>query len=130
MPKRWRFIGFVDGEVVTDQTGLDSPIRCQSTCSRVEDGWTIDWFEALMAGMAIELDLRWADHLDELLVIGVRDEPAVEGRPVLHDLLRDHAFSAGLGMLTPGHRPIIPPSTKSGWSSGPSFPPPATTPAG
>jgi hypothetical protein len=128
MPKRWRFIGFVDGKVVTDQTGLDIPDPLPLDILESENSWTVDWFEAVLAGMAIELDLHGADHLDELLVIGVRDEPAAKGAQALQDLLRDHAFSAGLGMMTVGTPTNNTPDTRSGWSSGPSFPPPGDDP--
>jgi hypothetical protein len=128
MPKRWRFIGFVAGKVVTDQTGLDIPDPLPLDILESENSWTVNWFEAVLAGMAIELDLHGADHLDELLVIGVRDEPAASGAQVLQDLLRDHAFSAGLGMMTAGTPTNNTPGSKSGWSSGPSFPAPGDDP--
>ena len=128
MPKRWRFIGFVDGKVVTDQTGPDIPDPLPLDILESENSWTVNWFEALVAGMAIELDLHGADHLDELLVVGIRDEPAAKGAQALQDLLRDHAFSAGLGMMTAGTPTNNTPGTRSGWSSGPSFPPPGDDP--
>jgi hypothetical protein len=124
MPDCWRFIGFVDGKVVTDQTGPKIPDPLPFDLLESENSWTVNWFEALLAGMAIELDLHGADHLDELLVIGIRDEPAAKGAQALQDLLRDHAFSAGLGMMTAGTPTNNTPDTKSGWSGGPSFPPP------
>src|SRR5262249_971116 len=128
MPKRWRFIGFVDGKVVTDQTGPDIPDPLPLDILVSENSWTVDWFEAVLAGMAIELDLHGADHLDELLVIGVRDEPAAKGAQALQDLLRDHVFSAGLGMMTVGTPTNNTPGSRSGWSSAPSFPPPGDDP--
>ena len=128
MPDRWRFIGFVDGKVVTDLTGLDIPDPLPLDILESENSWTVNWFEAVLAGMAVELDLHGADHLDELLVIGVRDEPATDGAQLLEDLLRDHAFSAGLGMLTAGTPTNNTPGSRSGWSSGPSFPPPGNDP--
>jgi hypothetical protein len=128
MPDRWRFIGFVDGRVVTDQTGNPIPDPLPLDILKSENSWTVNWFEAVLAGMAIELDLHGADHLDELLVIGVRDEPAASGAQVLQDLFRDHAFSAGLGIMKAGTPTNNTPGSKSGWSSGSSFPPPGDDP--
>jgi hypothetical protein len=128
MPDRWRFIGFVDGQVVTDQTGLPIPDPLPLDILESQNSWTTSWFEAVLAGMAIELDLHGADHLDELIVIGIREEPARVGAQVLRDLLHSHAFSVGLGLMTAGTPTNNTPESKSGWSSGSSFPPPGADP--
>jgi len=130
MPKRWRFIGLVDGEVVVDQLGRPVPNPLPVGLLRTEDGWEADWFEALKAGMAIELTFTdGLDRLDELLVVGVRDEPAAAGGTRLRDLLLGHALGGGLGLLATGTPTNNTPRARSGWSSQPTYPDPAEDPA-
>ena len=86
-------------------------------------GWEVDWFQALKAGMGIELTLPdGADHLDQLLVVGVSDGPAAVGASQLRDLLLGHTFGDGLGLLGAGTPTNNTPGSRSGWSSRPSFP--------
>ena len=130
MPDRWRFVGIVDGQVVIDELGRQIPDPLPIGLLREEDGWETEWFDALKAGMGIELTFTdGLDHLDQLLVIGVRDEDAAAGGARLRDLLRGHAFGTGLGFLAAGTPTNNTPGTRSGWSSRPSFPPPGDDPA-
>ncbi|WP_248960023.1 hypothetical protein [Sphaerisporangium perillae] len=126
MPKRWRFVGLVDGQVVVDKLGRPVPDPLPAGLLRAEEeGWETDWFSALKAGMAVELSFAdGTDHLDELLVVGVRDEPAAAGAAHLSDLLLGHAFGGGLGLLAPGTPTNNTPRTRSGWSSQPAYPGP------
>ena len=130
MPDRFRFIGFVDGAVVADATGRKIPDPLPIDLLDVDLSWTIDFFEARKAGMAVELELNdGIDHLDELIVIGVRDEPAATGAARLRDLLRAHAYGTGLAAVRPGTATNNTPAGKSGWSSRPVLRQPGADPA-
>ena len=130
MPDRFRFIGFVDGAVVVDAMGRKIPDPLPIDLLEVDLSWTIDFFEARKAGMAVELELNdGVDHLDELIVVGVRDEPAAEGASRLRDLLRAHVYSTGLAAVHPGTATNNTPAAKSGWSSRPLLPQPGADPA-
>lgn len=130
MPDRFRFIGFADGAVVADMTGRRIPDPLPIDLLDVDLSWTIDFFEARKAGMAVELELNdGVDHLDELIVVGVRDDPATEGAARLRDLLRAHAFGTGVAALRPGTATNNTPTVKSGWSSRPLLPQPGDDPA-
>jgi hypothetical protein len=125
MPKRWRFVGLNDGEVVVDKLGRLVPDPLPAGLLREEDGWETDWFSALKSGMGVELVFSdGVDHLDELLVLGVREESATAGAQRLRDLLLGHAFGGGLGLLPAGTPTNNTPRARSGWSSAPAFPAP------
>ncbi|GGW96281.1 hypothetical protein GCM10010297_17700 [Streptomyces malachitofuscus] len=131
MPKRWRFLGLLDGEVVVDKLGRPVPDPLPIGLLRAEEeGWETDWFEAVKAGMGIELIFPpdATENLDELLVVGVRDESAVDGAARLRDLLHGHRFGGGLGLLPSGTATNNTPRTRSGWSSAPPFPGPDPDP--
>ncbi|MEU0084739.1 hypothetical protein [Streptomyces sp. NPDC006274] len=135
MPKRWRFLGLADGQVVVDRLGRPVPDPLPISMLRAdEEGWETDWFEAVKAGMGVELTFTdGTDHLDELLVVGVRDDSAVDGAARLRDLLHGHRFGGGLGMLPAGTPTNNTPRARSGWSSAPAYPgpdPDAEPPAG
>jgi hypothetical protein len=72
MPKRWRFVGLLEGQVVVDKRGRPVPDPFAAGLLRAdEEGWETDWFEALKVGMGVELTFTdGIDHLDELLVVG------------------------------------------------------------
>jgi hypothetical protein len=126
MPGRWRFIGLVAGDVVVDAASRPIPNPLPAGLRADAPGWEVDWFEALVAGMGIELALPdGVDHLDQLLVVGVADGPATAGAGQLRDLLLGHAFGDGLGLLGAGTPTNNTPDSRSGWSSRPSFPEPA-----
>lgn len=136
MPRRWRFVGLLGGEVVVDKMGrrpVPDPLPI-GLLRAEEEGWETDWFEALKAGMAEELTFpEGVETLDELLVVGVRDEPATQGAARIADLLLGHAYGAGLGLLAPGTATNNTPQAHSGWSSTPTFPrpdPQGAAPAG
>jgi hypothetical protein len=130
MPQRWRFLGLVAGEVVVDKLGRPIPDPLPLSLLREEDGWPVDWFEALKAGMGVELSFTdGVDHLDQLLVLGVRGEDAAAGGQWLQDLLLGHAFGDGLAMLPAGTPTNNTPGARSGWSSRPVLPPPGPEPA-
>ncbi|MBB5926761.1 hypothetical protein [Streptomyces echinatus] len=134
MPKRWRFLGLVDGQVVVDRLGRPVPDPLPVGLLRSdEEGWETDWFEAVKAGMGVELLLPpdGTDHLDELLVVGVRGDSAAVGATRLRDLLHGHRFGGGLGLLPSGTATNNTPRARSGWSSAPAYPgPEADPPAG
>lgn len=117
MPDRWRCIGFVDGNVVADRTGEPIPNPLPIDILHNEDSWTVTWFEAVVAGMAIELELApGVDHLDELVVVGVSDQAADTGAQQLRDLFHGHALSTGLAILAAGSPTNNTPRTKSAFS--------------
>jgi hypothetical protein len=130
MPKRWRFLGLVDGQVVVDRLGRPVPDPLPISMLRTdEEGWETDWFEAVKAGMGVELTFTdGTDHLDELLVVGVRDDSAVDGAARLRDVLHGHRFGGGLGMLPAGTATNNTPRARSGWSSAPAYPGPDPDP--
>ncbi|SNX55704.1 hypothetical protein SAMN06272735_0130 [Streptomyces sp. TLI_55] len=131
MPKRWRFLGLLDGQVVVDKLGRPVPDPLPIGLLRAEDeGWETDWFQALKAGMGIELNFPpdGTEHLDELLVVGVRDDSATDGAARLRDLLHGHRFGGGLGILPSGTATNNTPHTRSGWSSAPAYPGPDPDP--
>lgn len=125
MPKRWRFVGLNDGAMVVDKLGRPVPDPLPIGLFREQDSWETDWFNALVAGMAVELVLpEGVEHLDEVLVVGVRQESAAAGAARLRELLLGHAFAGGLGILADGTPTNNTPRTRSGWSSAPANPPP------
>jgi hypothetical protein len=123
LPERWRFIGFVDGEVVVDETGNPIPNPLPLDILDVDESWSTSWDEALFRGMAIELPNTF-DHLDQLIVVGVSAADKDSGASYLQDLLRDHAFSAGLGFVHAGTPTNNTPTSRSGWSTQPAHLPP------
>ncbi|MFG2577023.1 hypothetical protein [Streptomyces sp. NPDC048481] len=132
MPRRWRFLGLRDGEVVVDKLGRPVPDPLPIGLLRdEEEGWETDWFEAVKAGMGVELILPPGapESLDELLVTGVRDDSPADGAARLRDLLHGHRFSDGLGLLPPGTPTNNTPRARSGWSSAPAYPGPEPDPA-
>jgi hypothetical protein len=129
MPRRWRFVGIVDGAIVIDQLGRPVPDPLPADLLRTEESWAVDWFQARKAGMAEELRMPpGLDRLDQLVVLGVRDEPAASGAARLEELLHGHAFGAGLGLLRAGTPTNNTPRTRSGWSSRPEYPGPDDPP--
>ncbi len=130
MPRRWRFVGLVGGEVVIDKLGRPIPNPLPLDLLDEQESWTVHWFEAVKHGMAVEITPlpEGLDHLDELLVVGVGDAPAAAGADHLADLLRGHMFGAGLAMLKPGTPTNNTPTSRSGWSSRPTYPPPSPDP--
>ena len=130
MPKRWRFLGLLDGQVVVDRVGRTVPDPLPIGLLRTdEEGWETNWFEALKAGMAVELSFPdGTDRLDELLVVGVRDGSAADGAARLRDLLLGHTFGGGLGLLPAGTPTNNTPRARSGWSSAPAYPGPDPEP--
>lgn len=130
MPGRWRFVGLVDGRVAVDRLGRPVPDPLPISMLRTaEEGWETDWFEAVKAGMGVELTFTdGTDHLDELLVVGVRDDSATDGAARLRDLLHGHRFGGGLGLLTAGTPTNNTPRARSGWSSAPAYPGPDPDP--
>ncbi len=125
MPGRWRFVGIVGGEIVVDKLGRVVPDDLTVGLLREEESWETDWFSALVAGMAVELVLpQEVDALDELVVLGVRDDDAETGAARLGDLLLGHAFAGGLGLLPAGTPTNNTAQARSGWSSAPAFPGP------
>ena len=123
LPDRWRFIGFIDGEVVVDQTGRPIPQPLPLDILDVDESWSTNWDEAVFRGMAIELPNDF-DHLDQLIVVGVSATDKDSGADYLQGLLRDHAFSAGLGFVHAGTATNNTPGSKSGWSRRPVHLPP------
>ena len=132
MPKRWRFLGLLDGQVVVDKLGrpVPDPLPIGLLRGDEEEGWETDWFEALKAGMGIELVLPPGapEQLDELLVVGMRDDSPAAGATRLRDLLHGHRFAGGLGMLPSGTPTNNTPRSRSGWSSAPAYPGPDPDP--
>ncbi|KUN95861.1 hypothetical protein AQJ84_22050 [Streptomyces resistomycificus] len=131
MPKRWRFLGLLDGQVVVDKLGRPVPDPLPIGLLRAEEeGWETDWFEAVTAGMGVELLLPPGapEQLDELLVVGVRDDSTADGAARLGDLLHGHRFAGGLGLLPSGTPTNNTPHTRSGWSSAPAYPGPEPDP--
>lgn len=130
MPDRWRFVGLVAGEVVVDVTARHPVADPLPVGPRQGDpGWEVDWFAAVKAGMAAELDLPpEADHLDQLIVFGVRDEPAPAAAARLNELMTAHAYGAGLALLPVGTCTNNTPGERSGWSSRPEPPVPSDDP--
>ncbi|NUS26658.1 MAG: hypothetical protein HOV92_20855 [Streptomyces sp.] len=131
MPKRWRFLGLLDGQIVVDKLGRPVPDPLPIGLLRAEEeGWETDWFQALKAGMGIELTFPpdGTEHLDELLVVGVREDSAADGAARLRDLLHGHRFAGGLGILPAGTATNNTPRTRSGWSSAPAYPGPDPDP--
>ncbi|WP_046584959.1 hypothetical protein [Streptomyces mangrovisoli] len=130
LPKRWRFVGLVAGQVVVDKPGRPVPDPLPVGLLRAdEEGWETDWFEAVKAGMAVELILpEGVDHLDELLVVGVRADSAADGAARLRDLLHGHRYGGGLGLLPAGTATNNTPRARSGWSSAPGYPGPDPDP--
>ncbi|MFE5396186.1 hypothetical protein ACFQ9U_16710 [Streptomyces sp. NPDC056568] len=131
MPKRWRFLGLRDGQVVVDRPGRPIPDPLPIGLLRGEDeGWETDWFEALKAGMGTELVFppESTEHLDQLLVVGVREDTPADGAALLRDLLHGHRFGGGLGLLPSGTATNNTPRSRSGWSSAPAFPGPDPDP--
>ncbi|WEO92976.1 hypothetical protein A6P39_002095 [Streptomyces sp. FXJ1.172] len=130
MPKQWRFLGLLNGEVVVDKLGRTVPDPLPAGLLRAdEEGWETDWFEALKAGMGVELNFPdGTDHLDELLVVGVRGDSAADGAARLRDLLHGHRYGGGLGLLPVGTATNNTPRARSGWSSAPAYPGPDPDP--
>jgi hypothetical protein len=131
MPRRWRFLGLFEGQVVVDQQGRPVPDPLPVGLLRAEEeGWETDWFEAVKAGMGIELLLPpgSTEQLDQLLVVGVREDSPADGATLLRDLLHAHRFGGGLGLLPPGTATNNTPRSRSGWSSAPAYPGPDPDP--
>ncbi|MFB6768191.1 hypothetical protein [Streptomyces sp. NPDC056337] len=127
MPKRWRFLGLFEGQVVVDKLGRPVPDPLPIGLLRSEEeGWETEWFEAVKAGMGIELIVppENTENLDQLLVVGVRDDAPVDGAARLRDLLHGHRYGGGLGLLTSGTATNNTPRSRSGWSSAPAYPGP------
>lgn len=128
-PDRLRFLGFTDGQLVVDDTARKTSAQLPLDTLVAEESWTTTWFEAVKAGMAIELFLpRGIDHLDQLFVVGVREVSATDGAEYLQDLLRGHFFGAGLGFVSPGTATNNTPQSRSAWSTAPLHPVPAEDP--
>jgi len=128
-PDRLRFLGFTDGQLVVDDTARKTSAPLPLDTLVAEESWTTTWFEAVKAGMAIELFLPGGvDHLDQLFVVGVRDGSAADGAEYLQDLLRGHFFGAGLGFLSPGTATNNTPLSKSAWSTAAGHPVPGEDP--
>jgi hypothetical protein len=115
LPTRWRFLGFVAGEVVIDERGTEIPRPLP-----LDVTWLIDFPAAKKVGMAITLKLPdGVDHLDELFVVGVQQTAAADAAQSLRDTLIGHTFGTGLGFLAPGTPTNNTPGNRSGWSSRP-----------
>lgn len=131
MPKRWRFLGLRDGQVVVDKSGRPVPDPLPIGLLRAEEeGWETDWFEAVKAGMGIELVFPpdATEQLDQLLVVGVREDSPEDGAARLRDLLHGHRFGGGLGLLPSGTATNNTPRSRSDWSSAPEYPGPDPDP--
>lgn len=131
MPRRWRFLGLFEGQVVVDKLGRPVPDPLPIGLLRAEEeGWETDWFEAVKAGMGIELIVppENTENLDQLLVVGVRDDAPVDGAARLRDLLHGHRYGGGLGLLPSGTATNNTPRSRSGWSSAPAYPGPDPDP--
>ncbi|MEY9987994.1 hypothetical protein ABIE67_000026 [Streptomyces sp. V4I8] len=138
MPAQWRFLGFVGGQAVVDQTGtaIPDPLPLgllgadESAPDHGHAQWAIDFDAAVAAGMGAVLALpAGCDHLDELFVIGVSDLPPEAAAERLRRNLHGHAFTDGLGFLSPGTPTNNTPETRSAWSSRPVSMPPGPLPA-
>ncbi|MCX5327887.1 hypothetical protein [Streptomyces sp. NBC_00140] len=138
LPTQWRFLGFVGGQAVVDQTGTAIPdplplgllAADESAPDHGHAEWAIDFDAAVAAGMGAVLALpAGCDHLDELFVIGVSDLPPEAGAERLRRNLHGHAFTDGLGFLSPGMPTNNTPETRSVWSSRPVPMPPGPLPA-
>ncbi|MEV5492642.1 hypothetical protein AB0L47_32510 [Streptomyces bobili] len=138
LPTQWRFLGFVGGQAVVDQTGTAIPdplplgllAADESAPDHGHAQWAIDFDAAVAAGMGAVLALpAGCDHLDELFVIGVSDLPPEAGAERLRRNLHGHAFTDGLGFLPPGTPTNNTPETRSAWSSRPVPMPPGPLPA-
>ncbi|MFI1701516.1 hypothetical protein ACH419_36955 [Streptomyces bobili] len=138
LPAQWRFLGFVGGQAVVDQTGTAIPdplplgllAADESAPDHEHAQWAIDFEAAVAAGMGAVLALpAGCDHLDELFVIGVSDLPPEAGAERLRRNLHGHAFTDGLGFLSPGMPTNNTPETRSAWSSRPVPMPPGPLPA-
>ncbi|MER7780441.1 hypothetical protein ABTZ21_36560 [Streptomyces sp. NPDC096191] len=128
LPAQWRFLGFVGGQAVVDQTGtvIPDPLPLgllgadESAPDHEHAQWAIDFDAAVAAGMGAVLALpAECDHLDELFVIGVSNLPPEAGAERLRRNLHSHAFTDGLGFLSPGTPTNNTPETRSAWSSRP-----------
>ncbi|MEV0174614.1 hypothetical protein AB0I00_26285 [Streptomyces sp. NPDC050803] len=131
MPTRWRFLGLFEGQVVVDKLGRPVPDPLPIGLLRAEEeGWETDWFEAVKAGMGIELIVppENTENLDQLLVVGVREDAPADGAARLRDLLHGHRFGGGLGLLPSGTATNNTPRARSGWSSVPVYPGPDPDP--
>ncbi|MGV9456995.1 hypothetical protein [Streptomyces sp. NPDC003635] len=131
MPKRWRFLGLFEGRIVVDKLGRPVPDPLPIGLLRAEEeGWETDWFEAVKAGMGVELIIppENTENLDQLLVVGVRDDPPAAGAARLRDLLHGHRYGGGLGLLPSGTATNNTPRSRSGWSSAPAYPGPDPDP--
>ncbi|MET9734627.1 hypothetical protein ABZZ79_29520 [Streptomyces sp. NPDC006458] len=131
MPRKWRFLGLADGQVVVDTMGRPVPDPLPIGLLRAdEEGWETDWFEAVKAGMGVELIVppENEERLDQLLVVGVREDAPADGAARLRDLLHGHRFGGGLGLLPSGTPTNNTPRARSGWSSAPAYPGPDPDP--
>ena len=122
MPTRWRFLGFVDGELVVDERGKEVPTPLPLGVLAGSEGeqatWLVDFEAAEKVGMAIALKLpEGVDHLDELFAVGVQQSTAAEASERLRDTLMGHAFGSGLAFLSPGTPTNNTPESRSAWSS-------------
>ncbi|MFI9766220.1 hypothetical protein ACIHJG_05055 [Streptomyces sp. NPDC052415] len=131
MPHRWRFLGLFEGQVVVDKLGRPVPDPLPIGLLRAEEeGWETDWFQAVKAGMGVELIVppENTENLDQLLVVGVRDDAPADGAARLRDLLHGHRYAGGLGLLPSGTATNNTPRARSGWSSAPAYPGPDPDP--
>ncbi|MFF0488756.1 LysM peptidoglycan-binding domain-containing protein [Nocardia sp. NPDC004068] len=137
LPTRWRFLGLVGGLVVVDRTGADIPnplslgllAADEAAPDREHAAWAIDFDEAVRQGMAAVLDLPDdVDHLDELFVVGVAQDPPDHAAARLRDTLHGHAWTDGLAFLPTGTPTNNTPQSRSAWSSRPTGTPPGPTP--
>jgi hypothetical protein len=124
MPTRWRFLGFVDGELVVDERGEEVPTPLPLGVLVGGEGeqatWLVDFEAAEKVGMAITLKLpEGVEHLDELFAVGVQQSTAAEASERLRDTLMGHAFGSGLAFLSPGTPTNNTPESRSAWSSHP-----------
>ncbi|WP_406088855.1 hypothetical protein [Streptomyces sp. NBC_01013] len=138
LPAQWRFLGFVGGQAVVDQTGtvIPDPLPLgllaadESAPDHGHAQWAIDFDAAVATGMGAVLALpAGCDHLDELFVIGVSDLPPEAGAQRLLRNLHSHAFTDGLGFLSPGTPTNNTPETRCAWSSRLVTMPPGPLPA-
>ncbi|WP_413935687.1 hypothetical protein [Nitrospira sp. BLG_1] len=130
LPDHWMAVGYVGGAVVAVAEGgkIPDPLPVgpspDADVTPVDDQppidagmkWMIDYDEAVLVGMGLELVLpAGISHLDRLLVFGVKRSLTAEDSALrLSELLSAQGYTQGLSFLEPG----IPSNNSSMGSSG------------
>jgi len=70
-----------------------------------DNRWTVDFERAVAVGMALRVPLTQAEYAGgfaRLVVLGVRAATAQAGQQAVHDLLSEHYYTTGLGLVPQG----------------------------